>query len=299
MLPGHSPGDVDGSPRSGGALGPIARWWRVALSAAVVLVTVGVAEIAPGAQATVAATVTAVWPRAGPMGGGTPITVVGSGFTGATAVTVDGVDASSFTVVSDSVVHVTAPPSATGSPASGDVQVLNSAGTSPPTMRDTFAYRVGGVSLDVPSYIYPGTAWSQIDAGHPPVDLAIINPASGPGTSADPNYAAQVVTSQSEGVDVIGYVHTSYGTRSLTTVEHEVAEYESWYHVDGIFVDEASTSCSLEASYYAPLYAYIHSQSGLDLTVLNPGEATNQCYMNSSDLVLSFEGTSRDTPPTR
>ena len=125
----------------------------------------------------------------------------------------------------------------------------------------------------------------------PPVDLAIINPASGPGNARDSNYAAQVVSSENAGVDVVGYVHTSYGARSLKTVENEISEYESWYHLDGIFVDEAATSCSLETTYYAPLYTFIHAQAGLDLAILNPGEATNQCYMAAADVVLGFEGT--------
>ena len=236
--------------------------------------------------------VNAVWPRSGPVAGGTAITVSGSGFTGATGVTVAGVAAGAFTVVSDSVVQVTAP--AAGGPATGPVVVVTPTGPSAAGARATFAYGAGA-SIMVPSYIYPGSAWSQIDAaGQPPVDLAIINPNSGPGSSVDANYAAQVATSQAAGVDVVGYVHTSYGSRSLATVEREISEYESWYHVDGIFVDEAATSCTLESSYYAPLYAYVHAQPGLDITILNPGESTNECYMAAADVVLAFEGSPSD-----
>ena len=238
--------------------------------------------------------VSAIWPRSGPVSGGTSLTVVGSGFTGATAVTVAGVAASSFSVASDTVLQVTTGASPTASAIAGAVAVSTSGGTSAASALNTFAYRTGGTSIMVPSYIYPGAAWSQIDAGHPPVDLAIINPNSGPGSAADPNYASQVAASQAAGVDVVGYVHTSYGSRSLSTVEQEISEYETWYHVNGIFVDEASTSCSTESSYYAPLYAYIHTQPGLDLTILNPGEATNQCYMAAADVILSFEGSPAD-----
>ncbi|MGO9876822.1 MAG: spherulation-specific family 4 protein [Acidimicrobiia bacterium] len=238
--------------------------------------------------------VSAIWPRSGPVSGGTSLTVVGSGFTGATAVTVAGVAASSFSVASDTVLLVTAGASPTGSAITGAVAVSTPGEISAATALNTFAYRTGGTSIMVPSYIYPGAAWSQIDAGHPPVDLAIINPNSGPGTAADPNYASQVTASQGAGVDVVGYVHTSYGSRSLSTVEQEISEYETWYHVNGIFVDEASTSCSTEVSYYAPLYAYIHTQPGLDLTILNPGEATNQCYMAAADVILGFEGSPAD-----
>ncbi len=263
---------------------------RLLLSAAVIVAALGVvAFVEPALALGQTPTVSAVWPRSGPVSGGTPLTVVGSGFTGASAVTVDGAPASSFTVVSDTLIHAVAPPSPTDGAVSGAV-VVTSSGTSVATPLDAYAYAVGGAAVAVPSYIYPGTAWSQIDAGEPPVDLAVINPASGPGTAPDPNYAAQVTTSQSSGVDVLGYVHTSYGARSLSTVENEVSEYESWYHVNGIFVDEASTSCSVESSYYAPLYAFIHAQSGLDLTVLNPGTGTSSCYMSAADVVLAFEG---------
>jgi hypothetical protein len=258
------------------------------------LLVVGVAAPALALDPGAAPAVTAIWPRSGPVGGGTSLTVVGAGFTGATQVTVAGAPADGFTVVSDTVVQVTAPASPTAGEVTGPVAVTTPGGTSLSTPLGAYAYRAAGTSIMVPSYIAPGSSWSQINAGHPPVDLAIINPASGPGSSPASNYASQVVASHGAGVDVVGYVHTSYGSRSLATVEKEIAEYESWYHVDGIFVDEASTSCSTEASYYAPLYAYIHAQSGLDLTILNPGEATNQCYMAAADVVLGFEGSPSD-----
>jgi hypothetical protein len=266
------------------------------LSAAVVVGALGVvALVEPALALGQAPTVSAVWPRSGPVGGGTPLNVVGSGFTGASELTVDGAPVTSFTVVSDSLIHAVTAPSPTAAAGSGSV-VVTSAGTSVSTPLDSYAYVSGGASVAVPSYIYPGAPWTQIDAGQPTVDLAIINPASGPGTAPDPNYASQVTTSQAAGVDVIGYVHTSYGARSLSTVENEVSEYESWYHVNGIFVDEASTSCNVEASYYAPLYAFIHAQSGLDLTVLNPGTSTNSCYMAASDILLAYEGNPAGLP---
>lgn len=276
---------------------------RLSLSLGVGVATLGLATFARPAFGQAPLAVTGIWPRTGPTGGGTSVTVVGSGFTGTTAVTVDGVGTTNFSVASDSVVRVTVPPYAAGTPLSGSVTVTTPAGTSPAIPLATFTYSTRDMAVAVPSYIYPGPAWTQIDAGRPPVDLAVINPDSGPGSAPDPNYAAQVVASHAAGVDVIGYVHTSYGSRSINTVEHEISEYESWYHVDGIFVDEAATSCSLEASYYAPLYNYIHSQPGLDLTVLNPGTFTNQCYIDASDVVLTYEGTpgglpSAGTPPS-
>ena len=57
-----------------------------------------------------------------------------------------------------------------------------------------------------------------IGAGHAGagVGLAVMNPNSGPGTAADPNYANAVRSAQASGVRVAGYVYTSYGSRSLS-----------------------------------------------------------------------------------
>src|SRR5579859_2138294 len=70
-------------------------------------------------------------------------------------------------------------------------------------------------NVAVPSYFYPGSLWTQMDSGYPTESLAIINPNSGPGASKDSNYANQVVTSQAAGLHVLGYVYTSYGSRSI------------------------------------------------------------------------------------
>ena len=175
------------------------------------LLVVGVAAPALALDPGGPPAVTAVWPRSGPVGGGTSLTVVGSGFAGHAG---DGrrAVADGFTVVSDTVVRVTTPASPTGVEVTGAVSVATPGGTSVATPCGTYAYRAGGTSIMIPSYIAPGSSWSKINAGHPPVDLAIINPASGPGSSPASNYVSQVAACRSAGVDVVGYVHTSYGS---------------------------------------------------------------------------------------
>jgi len=252
------------------------------------------------AQALGQPAVNAVWPRTGPVGGGTPLTVVGSGFASSTpTVAVDGVAATPVTVVSDSVLHVTAPAVPGGVTTTGAVVVTNASGTSTASSPlNTFTYR-SGPALAVPAYFYALTpGWTALDGPPRTADLAVLNPASGPGTAQDPYYVQQVQASQAAGIDVVGYVNTDYGARSLSSVEADISTFERWYGVNGIFLDQAATDCGTEASYYAPLYAFIHSQPGLDLTVLNPGSDTNACYMTASDLVLSFEGTPSDLAST-
>ena len=79
----------------------------------------------------------------------------------------------------------------------------------------------------VPAYFYPSgaglDAWNQLarDAGSINVE-AILNPASGPGTTRDPNYVAVVNNLRTSGGSVFGYVSTEYGNRDMTAVISEI-----------------------------------------------------------------------------
>jgi IPT/TIG domain len=80
--------------------------------------------------------VASVSPAVGPAGGGTSVTINGSGFTGATAVDFAGVQAS-FTFVSDAKITATSP---TGSVGAADVTVTTPGGTSATSTADHFTY---------------------------------------------------------------------------------------------------------------------------------------------------------------
>ena len=126
---------------------------------------------------------------------------------------------------------------------------------------------------------------------------AVMNPSSGPGGSKNSDYVNAVQYCHSHGQIVIGYVHTSYGNRSLATVEGEVTQYYQWYQVDGIFVDEMSNDSSTTA-YYHSLYQYIHTQGGggAALVVGNPGAAASsdwQLTQQAADELLIFEGSAK------
>jgi len=146
-------------------------------------------------------------------------------------------------------------------------------------------------SIAVPAYFYPGGSpdyWTQLGQAGPGA-LAVMNPDSGPGSAPDPNYVSAVEAAEAAGITVVGYVYTSYGSRSLRAVESDVNKYYNWYPVQGIFFDEASTSCSQEP-YYAQLNSFVKAKGGVARTVLNPGTQTNQCYASAADTLLTFEG---------
>lgn len=166
----------------------------------------------------------------------------------------------------------------------------------------------------VPAYFYPdwwntGNKWyTMCDNMNATSDgsTAIMNPNSGPGSSANSDYTQVISYCHDKGQNVIGYVHTSYGARSLQDVEAEISDYYSWYNVDGIFLDEMSNDSSTQ-SYYATLYSYIHNLGGAyaDDVVGNPGAAATTDWQLDTPVVdelVTFEGSASDylnwTPPS-
>ena len=85
--------------------------------------------------------VSALAPNSGSLAGGTLVTIIGSGFTGATVVDFGTVAGTNLTVVSDSSITVDSPPSLnTGTV---DVTVMAPGGTSATTPADQFTYVIG------------------------------------------------------------------------------------------------------------------------------------------------------------
>ena len=69
-----------------------------------------------------------------------------------------------------------------------------------------------------------------------------------------------------------------------------IDHYYSWYHVDGIMLDEANDSCdAVPLHFYSTLYTYTKAKPGPGIVMLNPGKATGECYAAISDILLTFE----------
>ena len=121
-------------------------------------------------------------------------------------------------------------------------------------IRADAASTTGQVGVIIPLYTYPtDSSWSAVAAAkesYPSVPIiAIINPNSGPGSSQDENYVSGITNLEAAGVTVIGYVATGYGSNSISSMESQINDYQSWYpNIQGIFFDEMSTSGS-EQSY--------------------------------------------------
>ncbi|MFT4569799.1 MAG: hypothetical protein ACI8TX_000300 [Hyphomicrobiaceae bacterium] len=147
--------------------------------------------------------------------------------------------------------------------------------------------------IAIPAYFYPSypdPLWIQMEDAAPTVGLAVMNPANGPGVVADANYVAQIADTRAAGIAVLGYVYTSYTARSAAVVEADIDTFYSLYDIDGIFIDETSNNCADQA-YYASLKAYVAGKDASAVTVINPGINTPECFINTADIILNFEGT--------
>jgi len=86
-------------------------------------------------------TVTGISPNSGPLGGGTKVTVTGSGFTGASAVSFGTVAGTGLTVVSNTQLIVVSPPVTAAAQTTVDIRVVTpSGGTSTTSPADQFTY---------------------------------------------------------------------------------------------------------------------------------------------------------------
>jgi hypothetical protein len=147
----------------------------------------------------------------------------------------------------------------------------------------------------VPLYVDPPAgAWSaiaQAKQAHPAVPVvAIVNAANGPGSAKDTSYETGIAALTAAGVQVIGYVFTSYAARPEVAVKGDIDTWKSWYAakgLNGIFFDEQSSTAGAE-TYYKNLSAYAKSQ-GLSLTVGNPGTDTAPSYVATMDTILIYE----------
>lgn len=187
--------------------------------------------------------------------------------------------------------------SASTSSASSSTSAAASTSTSGSTSGSTDLCAVTATSSEplkilVPLYSYPGSDWDNVAsaASAGAQIIAIINPSSGPISSGpDSTWTTYMNKLTAAGVDMVGYVHTSYGARASSDVTGDVDVYASMYPgLKGIFLDEVSADAS-EISYYQTVYSHISGISGYANTILNPGTQPDEGYLAVSTSIVIFE----------
>jgi hypothetical protein len=114
----------------------------------------------------------------------------------------------------------------------------------------------------------------------------VVNPDDGVGRSQNGDYAQGIPALREAGVVVLGYVDTSYAQREISQVEAEMDLFQSWYHVDGVFFDQAASQPGQE-DYYSTLTRHALSH-GMSLTVANPGTRAPS-YVGTAKLLVTYE----------
>jgi hypothetical protein len=163
------------------------------------------------------------------------------------------------------------------------------------------------LSILVPAYFYPAgdgrDDWDRMiaSAAHAPI-TAIVNPASGPGKTRDPNYTAVLDRATQGKLALIGYVSTHYTEVPLATAKGAIDRWLDLYpQIRGFFFDE-QTSDAAKVGYYTDLAAHARAARPGALIVANPGTNCDESYVASrtSDVVCLFEngrGFDRFRPP--
>jgi len=94
---------------------------------------------------------------------------------------------------------------------------------------------------------------------------------------------------QNAGIEMVGYVYTSYGARALSSIQADVDTYTSKYPlVTGIFLDEGASSAS-QLTFYTQVYDYIMSKSGYVNVILNPGVQPDEGYLSITTSIVIYE----------
>ena len=170
------------------------------------------------------ATVTSVSPNAGPIAGGTSVTITGTGFTTATAVHF-GATPSTFTVNSDTSITASSP---SGSVGTVDITVANAGGTSTTSPADRFTYDAvptvtsvspnggpiaGGATVTITGTGFTGTTAVHFGGTaatsfivHSNTSITAVSPAGPVGTVVDITVTNPGGTSVTSSVDQFTYV---------------------------------------------------------------------------------------------
>jgi hypothetical protein len=141
----------------------------------------------------------------------------------------------------------------------------------------------------VPLYVYPGAAWDNVAAGGLKVPtVAIVNPNSGPTAKPDSSYTSYMNKLKTNKVEMVGYVYTSWGARSITDVKRDIDTYvTNWPGIEGIFFDEGSAEAK-DIPFYRELYNYVIGK-GYKQVILNPGVQPDAGYAAISTNIVIFE----------
>ena len=149
----------------------------------------------------------------------------------------------------------------------------------------------GPMRLLIPAYFLPGAEWDVMRDAADGVGMVILNPASGPGERASDGYRAVAGALRGAGIEVLGYVDTSYGVRDSGVVLAEAERHRRWYGVDGVFFDRVGTAGAL-LDHHRHLADTARAQ-GCRRVVMNSGVVPREELLYAADVIVVAEDDAR------
>lgn len=137
----------------------------------------------------------------------------------------------------------------------------------------------------VPAYFHPERAtdaWRRLLANPP--RLAVLNIDAGPGAAKDAAYPPVISRLVAAGTEVLGYVDTDFGLRSVAEVRADLRSYRAWYGLRGVFLDQVA-ACEDRLGHYREVVEGVRGT-----LVLNPGVYPDPGYADLADVLVTFEG---------
>lgn len=174
----------------------------------------------------------------------------------------------------------------------------NSSGgiSSTPSAPSAQTTRVISQQVLIPMYKYPhpnDAYWQHVTSmGGSKIPYVVVNPASGPGTSVDSNYARQISDNINSGIQNVAYVATGYQSRSVADILADIARYGNLYGMNnfsGVFLDEVASGTDANARYMENVYKSIKSIYPNLMVVGNPGKSITDSIAPYSDIFITKE----------
>lgn len=147
------------------------------------------------------------------------------------------------------------------------------------------------LGLAVPAYFHPAVArrdWRRLVELAHLIRFVIVNVHNGPGEDLDPTYVPVIDALRAAGIRTIGYIDTDYGSRDAAELGREARTYRERYGVDGVFLDQVSSSLE-ELDHFAQCVVAVKT-AGAQYVVLNPGSEPHPGYVDLANVTVTFEG---------
>ncbi len=146
-------------------------------------------------------------------------------------------------------------------------------------------------SMPVLLFVAPNTSWDTVRTSLPTVPIMVVNPANGPGTSADATYVAAIAKAKSAGMKVLGYITSAQNTKPNATLNAEVDSWISLYNVKDFYIDQMNATPE-NFPYYSEFWSATRNKNAIAQMIWNTGTTPIQDYMALPGFFVNYQGDS-------